>query len=241
MLRIFHIILNLLEFSYKKKIIKNLKKNLPKNIITFFDIGAHRGETTSEMLKNFQIENCFLFEPVQENFKKLEKEILKYKQKTNCKLFNFALGNEYKEANINQVLETSSSTLNSVNTETKYFKRKKNILKLFSRKVEIKKNLIKVVSFMDFIKKNDIEKIDFIKIDTEGYEFTILKNIETFLKNVGTIQFEHHYDLMIIKNYKFRDIDNLLTKNNFEKKFKSKMKFRKSFEYIYKNRNFNFD
>lgn len=240
MLKIFHIFLNLIEFSYKKNLIKNLKNNLPKSINTFFDIGAHHGETTTEMLKNFQIENCFLFEPVEENFNKLEKKIFNYKN-NNYKLFNFALGNENKNVNINQVLESSSSTINAINTQTKYFKRKKKILKLFSRKVEIKKEVIKVVSFIDFIKKNDIEKIDFIKIDTEGYEYTILKNIETFLKNVRTIQFEHHYDLMIIKNYKFRDIDNLLKKNNFEKKFKSKMKFRKSFEYIYTNRNFNFD
>ena len=40
---------------------------------------------------------------------------------------------------------------------------------------------------------------------------------------------------MIIKKYKFTDIHNLLKKNNFKKVFKIKMKFRKSFEYIYKN------
>ncbi len=43
---------------------------------------------------------------------------------------------------------------------------------------------------------------------------------------------------MIIKKYKFTDIHNLLKKNNFEKVFKIKMKFRKSFEYIYKNTKF---
>ena len=37
---------------------------------------------------------------------------------------------------------------------------------------------------------------------------------------------------MIDKKYKFRDINNLLKKNNFQK-LKIKMKFRKSFEYIY--------
>jgi len=42
---------------------------------------------------------------------------------------------------------------------------------------------------------------------------------------------------MIIKNYKLSDIHEYLLNNNFEKIFKIKMKFRKSFEYIYENRN----
>ena len=42
---------------------------------------------------------------------------------------------------------------------------------------------------------------------------------------------------MLIKKYNFSDIHNLLKKNNFEKIFKAKMPFRKTFEYIYKNEN----
>ena len=114
-------------------------------------------------------------------------------------------------------------------------------MNLFSKKIEIKQNNIKIKSFLEFILQNDIKKIDFIKIDTEGYEFKILKNIENFLQNIGVIQFEHHYDLMIVKNYKFKQINNLLIQNNFQQKYKARMKFRKSFEYIYTNKNFKFD
>ena len=49
------------------------------------------------------------------------------------------------------------------------------------------------------------------------------------------------YSLMILKNYNFRDINNLMVKNNFKQIFKSKMKFRKSFEYIYINKEFSFE
>ena len=38
---------------------------------------------------------------------------------------------------------------------------------------------------------------------------------------------------MIKKEYKFNDINKLLLKNNFKQIFKVKMKFRKTFEYIY--------
>ena len=44
---------------------------------------------------------------------------------------------------------------------------------------------------------------------------------------------------MIVKNYTFSDINNLLNQNNFFKIFKAKMPLRKTFEYIYMNEIFN--
>ena len=40
---------------------------------------------------------------------------------------------------------------------------------------------------------------------------------------------------MIDKGYKFSDINKLLKNNNFTLKYKLRMKFRKSFEYIYES------
>jgi len=47
--------------------------------------------------------------------------------------------------------------------------------------------------------------------------------------------FEHHYDDMLDKGYSFGDIKDLLNENNFIQIFKSKMPFRKTFEYVYIN------
>ena len=80
------------------------------------------------------------------------------------------------------------------------------------------------------------KKIDLLKIDTEGYEFQVLQGLRDKLNNVHLVHFEHHFDDMIIKDYKLTDIHNLLISNGFEKKFKIKMKFRKTFEYIYENK-----
>ena len=55
-----------------------------------------------------------------------------------------------------------------------------------------------------------------------------------YLKNVNLIMFEHHYHDMLVKNYSFSDIHDLLKKNNFNQIFKYKMPFRKTFEYVYK-------
>ena len=81
----------------------------------------------------------------------------------------------------------------------------------------------------------NIKKIDLLKIDTEGYEFNVLKGASLILKKIKLVYFEHHYDDMIIKNYKFGDIHNLLKKKKFKMIKKSKMIFRKSFEYVYEN------
>ena len=50
---------------------------------------------------------------------------------------------------------------------------------------------------------NKIETIDFLKIDTEGYEYEILLGLKNKLKNVKLLMFEHHYDNMIKKKLYF--------------------------------------
>ena len=53
-------------------------------------------------------------------------------------------------------------------------------------------------------------KIDLLKIDTEGYEYNIIKGLKTYYHKIKLIYFEHHYDDMLVKNYKFEDIHKLL-------------------------------
>ena len=84
---------------------------------------------------------------------------------------------------------------------------------------------------------NKVDKIDLLKIDTEGYEFRVLKSLKSKLSYIKYIHIEHHFDDMIIKNYTLTDIHNYLVQNGFQKSFKAKMYFRKSFEYIYEKKN----
>ena len=50
---------------------------------------------------------------------------------------------------------------------------------------------------------NNINQISLLKIDTEGYEYEVLKGLKKKIQLVDMIMFEHHYDNMIIKNYTF--------------------------------------
>lgn len=238
MTSIYNFLLNILELNYKKKLIKVLKNNLGKNIKIFFDVGAHHGETTILFSKHFNIKKSYLFEPIIYNFRILTKNLNNSKLSDRCIKNNFALGEKDLKSKIQTVLETSSSTLNEIDENTKYFKRKKKILSFFNKNAKITNHDIYVKSTLNYIRENNILKIDLLKIDTEGYEYFVLRNLKQYLKNIKLILFEHHYDLMIKKNYKFQDINKILISNNFHQIYKSKMIFRKSFEYAYLNKNF---
>ena len=95
---------------------------------------------------------------------------------------------------------------------------------------------IRLSTLDSYLVQNKISKIDLLKIDTEGFEYEVLLGGKNSLNKISLILFEHHYDDMILKGYKFSDINSFLVNNNFKQIFKSKMPFRKSFEYIYINK-----
>jgi len=230
-------VLSLFDYSYQKKWIKFLKKNKYNSFKLLIDIGAHKGESIKLFSKNFIIKKIISFEASPINFEYLKKKIKDNKQgynNTEIVLENIALGAEEKIIEFNQFNESSSSTIKEIDKESKYYKRKFRLINFLNNKETYQKIKIKISKLKEYIEKNNIKKIDFMKIDTEGYEFEILLGLENKIKLVDIIMFEHHYDNMIKKGYTFEDINKLLIKNNFNKIYKSRMPFRKTFEYIYK-------
>ena len=216
----------------RKKIFNHLKKINGTNFDFLIDVGSHKGEYIKDISKEFKIKDIWAFEPnpnVYENLKKNTKNI------NSIKYFNCALGEENKNSTMFENIESSSSSLNPMNEDSKYFKKKYFFLNLFKLKKKTKKIQIKISKLSDLLEYNKVDKIDLLKIDTEGYEFRVLKSLKSKLSYIKYIHIEHHFDDMIIKNYTLTDIHNYLTENGFTKFYKIKMKFRKSFEYIYEN------
>lgn len=232
-------LIKIIDYQYHKKKYSFLRNEI-KNINVFFDIGAHHGETVRDFLKNFSIDKIYSFEPSNNNFDKLKCKIKDIKKKyplVNIEIFNCGLGQKNETLSLNEISDGESNTFNDLNLESKYFKRKKVITTLFGiKKFFRSKTSTNVITLKKFIQENQIEKIDFIKIDTEGFEYNVLLGLDDYIENVSFILFEHHYDNMIIKNYKFSDIHKLLVNNGFERIYKTKMPFRKSFDYIYKKK-----
>ena len=225
-LNILNFLINLIDYFNKKKIINYFKSNFSSTKINIFDIGAHKGETIDLFLDNFNINKIYAFEPNFELFNYLRKK--NYSEKKVI-IYNMGIGQKDELKKLNIMKDSSSS---------KYFKKKNKIFSLFSKKKNYIRNIqeVKLANLSKLILENKINQIDILKIDTEGYEYYILQGLnENDFKKIKYIYFEHHYDLMINKGYKYSDINKFLMKNNFNRKYKLKMNFRKSFEYIYEN------
>jgi len=229
--------LSLFDYLTEKKIINQLKRVfLNKKTISVIDIGAHKGEYISSIIKNFNISKAYCFEPNPKVFKILNNKISLNKK---IELLNYGASNNSGNILFNENIESSSSSINELNKNSNYYKKKFFLLNFLGLNEVTKKIEIKVVTLSDFILENNINKIDLLKIDTEGHEFQVLSGLKDKMHMINLIHIEHHFDDMIIKDYKLTDIHNLLEKKGFKKYFKIKMRFRKSFEYLYININYN--
>ena len=233
-------LIKIIDFFYQKKKYSFLKKTISKKVDVFIDVGAHHGDTITEFLAIFSIRKIYAFEPSKKNFDKLKEKIKKINKKNSIEIDIYPLGVGEKNdvLELNEITDGVSNTFNNLNTNSKYFKKKKIITTIFGIKKFInKKVLTKIIPLKEFMIQKKINQVDIIKIDTEGFEYRTLLGLEDYIKKIKFILFEHHYDNMLIKDYKYTDIHKLLDDNGFEKIFKTKMPFRKSFDYIYKNRN----
>ena len=235
-----NLLIKIVDFFYQKRKYSFLNKTINKNVNILIDVGAHHGDTINEFLSIFSIKKIYAFEPSKKNFDKLKKEVKKINKKkfVEIAIYPFGLGKKNDVLILNEITDGVSNTFNNLNINSKYLKKKKLITTLFGIKKFINERVpTKIIPLKEFMIKEKINQVDLIKIDTEGFEYNTLLGLGDYIKKMKFILFEHHYDNMIIKNYKFADIHKLLRDNGFKKIFKTKMPFRKSFDYIYENKN----
>tara|TARA_B100000780_G_C21066493_1_gene428889 strand:- start:142 stop:870 length:729 start_codon:yes stop_codon:yes gene_type:complete len=236
---LFNLILKFVDFFYKRKIIFFFKNNIKDDLHTLIDVGAHKGETIQEFLSNFKIKNIYSFEASPKTFTKLNIKLNKIKRnfnQTNIEIFNLGIGNANSNNIFYELPDSNSSTFNIIDRNSSYYKRKNKILSFFLIKSKsiTQETTVTQIKLGEFIRNKNITFIDILKIDTEGYEFEVLKGLGLEISRIKFIYFEHHYDNMLKKNYKYSDIHDYLKINGFHKVFKIKMPLRKSFDYIYK-------
>ena len=199
---LFEIVILFIDYDNKKKVIKFFKKKINDNFIIIIDIGAHKGETINLFINNFNVKKIFSFEANPEIFILLKKKFENIKFKGKIFLYNMALGEKRDQKSFNVIKDSSSSTFNLINMESKYFKKKSNFLSIFSQSTDFieKKILLNIAPLNEFTDIFNNKNIDILKIDTEGYELNILKGIsKNNFKKIKFIYVEHHYDLMVKK------------------------------------------
>lgn len=163
---------------------------------TVFDVGAHIGGWTRTVLAATQCQ-CYLyvFEPIHETYKSLEK--VKNLCRDRVSTFNLALGKEEKQTEMHYLFQKGSdcSTL---------FDRPD------LRNVPARKVKVAMTTLDNFMCKHEIAHINFLKIDTEGTEWDILKGahnaiisnaIDIIQFEYGVTSFDAHVRLFDLYNY----------------------------------------
>jgi FkbM family methyltransferase len=176
-----------------------LKKILKNNNNIIFDIGANKGQSLQRYRKLFNNTYFYSFEPSHSAFKVLKS---KYGNLKNIKLFNIALGETKK----NKIFyEYKNNELSSFNKINKKFDEKK------------KKLFVEMDTIDSIFKKNKLKKIDLLKIDTQGYEESILRGAKNLIaiQKIDLIELEiilgDYYD----KSSSFKKIEDTLLSGGY--------------------------
>lgn len=182
---------------------KNFKRLLNKNKIVFIDIGA--AIQIIPRWKRIDKSNLkyILFEPNPNEFKKLNFNRKYYNQ---YKAYNFALSDENKilKLYITKGIYQSSVLKPNFNLTSQFLNPERYSI--------IGKELLNAKK-LDYFK---IDNADFIKIDTQGYNYQILNGAAKTLKNTIGIETEVEFAQVYTKQKLFGDISSYLKKKNFD-------------------------
>lgn len=163
-----------------------VEKILPKLFtdneeIVLFDVGANIGSYSLELRKIFKKARVYSFEPNPNAYTMLKENL----QGRNCNCLNLGLG-----------AEKQRKTLYTYSTETQseHSSCYKEVF-LDVHKVEdhdILEINVLIDTLDEFCGEENVQQIDFLKIDTEGYEYEVLKGGVKMISEgrINIIQFE---------------------------------------------------
>ena len=178
----------------------SLKNLLNQSKISYADVGASK-DILIRWRKYIKFLNIYGFEPIFEEYKNLK---AKFKNQKNIKIYNCALADKNGLKNFYEVEGVYQSS---------FLKPNYNFVKQYPNSKRF--NLKKV--FKIYCKKFDTfkEKFDFIKIDTQGFNYNVLIGAKKTIKNTLAIEVEVEF-VKIYKNQKlFEDTKKFLEKEDF--------------------------
>jgi FkbM family methyltransferase len=147
--------------------IKRLSQAWSYQIQCFFDVGANDGATAQAALSYFDDVHLFAFEPHPQTFQRLRQNV----SSPNFKAFNIALGDRQGDA---ELFSYGSDKTNSLVQDAPFavrFRQKGNPIK------------INISTVDDFCDTHRIGRIDILKIDTEGFDLSVMKGAAKKLAN----------------------------------------------------------
>ena len=185
-----------------------ISRSLDKKKLRIVDIGAHHGEFL-DIFKEYKYNQkyqIYSIEPYKKNFSIIEKKIKELPNNIVAKAFNIAISSDTYDKTF---FVGNQDTL--ISCEKKWLKK---FPENFSKKKKIN---FPTYSFVDFSGKFkfDLDKpIDFLKIDTEGHDFIVLKSVLQSKVVINSIMIEFDVKnkmtvneiIKFLKIYKFKQI-----------------------------------
>ena len=152
--------------------------------ICIVDVGGNVGAFSLLASEKYPQANIHCFEFIEENFKFLSEKL----KETNVICYNKAMVGSNKPVGFFYHTRNHGGHKPIFGEETLTYLNEKRFSSYWNR------TEIDSISFTDFVNDNDISKIDFLKLDCEGSEYEIFKNInENNLWNkILNISFEIH-------------------------------------------------
>lgn len=210
--KIFSFLHRLIEKKYHlRKLSKIINKIAFYKQPIIFDVGGNEGESIDFFLNLFDNPKIYSFEPEKKSYQKL---LNKYGKNKAINLFNFAFGNKKGILKLKLNIKSSTSTLSKINKKSRYFNLKSFILNPAKNNIFIGEEKVNVRKIDDFFSQKKIKTIHILKIDTEGFEFNVIKGAKKSLKKTKVIIIEFQLNDMYL-NYSPKKIDKFLKNNNF--------------------------
>ncbi|RPA68420.1 FkbM family methyltransferase [Cyclobacteriaceae bacterium YHN15] len=178
----------------------------------FVQIGANDGVSfdpifdlvTSEKVKGIAIE------PVPDIFSNL---VANYRNYPNVKLLNVAIHKDQKEMKLYRVDPQKKGYPDWTRGTPSFNKSHHKLSKI--PESDIVELIVDCISLEELIETHSIKKIDLLQIDTEGYDFEIIKMIDFSKINPTIISFEHGMRQGIMQMSQFVECQNLLFQNDY--------------------------
>jgi FkbM family methyltransferase len=149
------------------------------------DIGANNGQWISEVRTHGYKSNALCIEPIKKNY-----NILRSRNFDNTSTLNCAVGNRNGNIYINQASNDGASS--SILELDKFHKKAAPNINF------VGKEKVKILKLSKILESYKYKKI-FVKIDTQGYEFEILKSIS---KNNFNNIFAFEIETNLVSTYK---------------------------------------
>ena len=196
------------------------------HVVEKFDlviVGAHNGLGLEELILD-QKNKVLLIEPVNYNFQSLKN---RFKNINNIIFENVGVSDEKKQIKFYYVKESSIKKLGKEWASGIGSFKKKHLLDHHRKRFQITESDIeevdvKIVVFNDLVEKYNISEIEYLFIDTEGYDYQIIKSIDFNKTKINKVKFEYKhlddtfkFDIRLLElrerfkqlNYKEIDVD----------------------------------